>query len=223
MGEAWVRVHCFDFEGVLRLGEFTMPSDGESHSIWTRTAARIATGYVEIAQGNHEKALESFAEVRDYKITPKFFLHWHWRMHGALGVIEAWLSAGDFLNARREAEGFLESALLVADPNLQTLAWEVKSRVCRAERDFEAARECLARALAIQDTFEIPVSAWRVHATACELYSDAGESERADGHRARAKELIMTIADSFEQGEPLRESFLTAARVRRILGSVASA
>src|SRR6266850_524892 len=65
---------------------------------------------------------------------------------------------------------------------------------------------------------EIPVSAWRVHATAWDLYSHQREDESAEAHRARAKELIMKIADSFKQGEPLRESFLSAAPVRRIFG-----
>ena len=46
---------------------------------------------------------------------------------------------------------------------------------------------------------------------------------RAEGHRARAKEVIMRIADSFEQGEPLRESLLAAAPVRRIFGQAVSA
>ncbi len=223
MGEAWLRAHCFDFDGVHRLGEFTMPTDGESHAAWTRTAARIAAGYMEIAQGNHEKALESFAQIRDYEITPKFFLHWHWRMHAVIGTIEACLSAGNILNARREADGLLESALAVADPNLHALAWEINSRVCRAEKDSSGARECIAKALAIVDKREIPVSGWRVHATAWELYTEEGESEKAGRHRGRAQEMIMSMADSFEQGEPMRETFLAAAPVQRILSSAVSA
>jgi tetratricopeptide (TPR) repeat protein len=176
-----------------------------------------------IAQGNHERALESFAQIRDYTITPKFFLHWHWRMTARRGAIEAYLSAGDILNAAREAEGLLESALAVSDPNLRTLAWEIKSRVCMAEKDFNGARECIASALAILDKFEIPVSGWRVHATAWELYSAEGESERAGRHRLRAQEMIMSMADSFEQGEPLRKTFLSAAPVLRVFSSAVSA
>ena len=149
LGEAWLRLLCFDFAGVRRVAEITMSSDVESHAIWTRTAARIAAGYHEIAKGNHEKAWELFAEVRDYDITPKFFLHWHWRMHAALGATEARLSAGDIPNARREADGFLESALSVADPNLRAFAWEINSRVARAEGNARTARAHIENALAV--------------------------------------------------------------------------
>ena len=153
LGEAWLRLLCFDFEGVRRVAEITMSSDVESHAIWTKTAARMSSGYHEIAKGNHEKALEFFAQVRDYDITPKFFLHWHWRMHAQLGATEARLSAGDIQNARREADGFLESALSVADPNLRAFAWEINSRVARAEGNARLAREYLNHALAVLDTY----------------------------------------------------------------------
>src|SRR4029077_9390331 len=117
-----------------------------------------AAGYAEISRGNHEKAWKSFAEVRDHEITPKFFLHWHWRMHAELGATEARLSSGDIPNARREADGFLKSALAVADPNLRAFAWEINARVAKAERNERAAKEHIEKALAIVDKFEIPVT-----------------------------------------------------------------
>jgi DNA-binding winged helix-turn-helix (wHTH) protein len=222
LGEAWLRLLCFDFEGVRRLAEITMSCDVESHAIWTSTAARMSSGYHEIARGNHGKAWELFAQVRDYDITPKFFLHWHWRMHAQLGATEARLSAGDIQSARREADGFLGAALSVADPNLRAFAWEVNSRVARAERDGRMAREYLNNALAVLETFESPVT-WVVHRTAWDICMDEGDHEEAGRHRARAKEMIMTIADSFEPDEPLRECFLSVPPIRRVLEAAASA
>src|SRR5579871_168446 len=223
LGEAWVRLRCSDFEGVRRVSEITMPNDVESHAIWTRTAARVAAGYAEIVQGNHEKAWDWFAQVRDYGITPKFFLHWHWRMHAEMGATEARLSAGDLPNARREADGFLKSALSVADPNLRAFAWEINSRVARAERNGRAAREHIENALAVLEKYEVPVAGWQVHRTAGDLCEDEGNRARAEEHRARAKELIMKIASSFEPDEPLRETFLTAPPIRSLFWETASA
>ena len=216
LAEAWLRLLCFDFEGVRRVAEITMASDVEAHAIWTRTAARIAAGYAELFKGNHEKAWESFAEVRDYEITPNFFLHWHWRMHAELGATEACLSAGDIPKARREADGFLQSALSVADPNLRAFAWEINSRVARAETKTQKARECIDHALAVVDQFEIPVSGWQVQRTAWDICRDEGDHEKAETHRLGACKLIMKIADSFEPNEPLRASFLGVPPVRRI-------
>jgi hypothetical protein len=52
---------------------------------------------------------------------------------------------------------------------------------------------------------------------------DEGDHEKAEQHRARAKEMIMTIADSFEPHEPLRECFLSVPPIRRILEAATSA
>jgi DNA-binding winged helix-turn-helix (wHTH) protein/tetratricopeptide (TPR) repeat protein len=221
LGEAWLRLLCFDFEGVRRLAEITMSSDVESHAIWISTAVRMASGYHEIAKGNHAKACEFFAQVRDYDITPKFFLHWHWRMHAQLGATEARLCAGDLQSARREADGFMEAALSVAEPNLRAFAWEVNARVARAERDGRTARAYLNNALAVLDTFESPVT-WVVHRTAWDICRDEGDHQKARRHRVRAKQMIMTIADSFEPDEPLRECFLIVPPIRRILELAAS-
>jgi len=223
LGEAWLRLLCFDFAGVHRVAEVTMSSDVESHAIWSRTAARIAAGYEEITKDNYEKAWGLFAQVRDHDITPKFFLHWHWRMHAALGATEARLSAGDIPNARREADGLLESALSVTDPNLRAFAWEMNSRVARVEGHGREARAHIENALAVLDKLEIPVSGWQVHRTAGDLCEDEGDHAKANQHRARAQELIMKIADSFEPGEPLRASFLAVPQIHRLREQAASA
>jgi len=223
LAESWLRLLCFDFEGVRRVAEITMASDVESHAIWTRTAARISAGYADIFQGNHERAWQSFAEVRDYDITPKFFLHWHWRMHAELGATEARLSAGDLPQARREADEFLESALSVADPSLRAFAWEINSRVARAESNGRKAREQIDNALALVDKFEIPVAGWQVHRTAWDICRDEGDHAKAESHRLRASKLIMKIADSFERDEPLRACFLGVPPIRRIFEEATSA
>jgi DNA-binding winged helix-turn-helix (wHTH) protein/tetratricopeptide (TPR) repeat protein len=219
-GDAWLRLLCFDFEGVQRV---SVRIDAKEHAAWTRTVARIASGYEAFYQGRTEEALGQFAQVRDFQVTPRFFLHWRWRMHAVLGTIEALLGGGEIANAWREADAFLESALSVADPNMRALAWEIKARAARAASECDEARRCIESALPILEKFEIPVTAWQVHRTAWDLYADEGDRESADRHRARAIEIIKQLVDSFEQGDPLIESLLGAPPIRRILPRVASA
>jgi hypothetical protein len=123
-------------------------------------------------------------------------------------MAEARLQAGDITGAHREADEALSSTVSAADPNMRALAWEMKSRVARAENDFNSARECVDRALAVLYRFDIPVPAWCPQQCR-NLYVDSGivkgladisACERAD----------YGIADSFEHDEPLRESLLTA-------------
>jgi DNA-binding winged helix-turn-helix (wHTH) protein/tetratricopeptide (TPR) repeat protein len=220
--EAWLRLLCTDFDGVRRLSRLIMRSNAEQHAVRARTIALVASGYAELFAGRLEQALQCFADVRDFRVTPKFFLHWHWRMHADLGSAEAWLSSGNVANACREAESFLQSASSVADPNMRVLAWEVRSRVALAEKNLDYARQCIDNALAIVDQFDIPVVAWRVHTTASDLYVYQEHRERAAAHRTRARELVMRITDTFDEGEPLRESFLSSPLVRRIFEDVAS-
>jgi predicted ATPase len=214
--EVWLRGICFDYEGVRRVAESSMRNDAEHHALRVRTIGLVASGYGSILQCHQHEALQCFAQVRDSKSTPRFLLHWYWRTLARHGTAEAHLSAGDVVNARAEADGFLQSALSTADPGMQTLGWELKSRVASAENNHAAAGQYINNALAIADSRQIPVVAWRVHATAWDWYRGTQENEKAEGHRARAQELIMKMADSFEPGEPLRESLLAAAPVRRL-------
>ncbi len=131
-GDAWLHLLCFDFDGVQRVSQIRARSDEEEHAAWTTTVSRMASGYVELYRGNAGEALRYFAKVRDFEVTPRFFLHWRWRMQAALGTIEARLNAGEVAHARREADEFLESALSVAEPNMRALAWEIKARAATA-------------------------------------------------------------------------------------------
>jgi tetratricopeptide (TPR) repeat protein len=96
---------------------------------------------------NYDRAIECFAEVLDLEKTPKFFLHWLWRMSAQLGLSDAWLQAGNLANARLHADAFLRSALSTADPNVRALAWELQARIAMAEQNLRAQSKQLKRDL----------------------------------------------------------------------------
>jgi hypothetical protein len=138
-------------------------------------------------------------------------------MHAQLGMANSWLAGRNLVNARAAADRFLESALSTADPNLQALAWESEARVAMAEMNWNQAEENIKQGLTISDNGDIPVTAWRVHATAWDLQRHLKNVKSAESHRNRAEAEILTLANSFEPDEPLRQSFLAAAPVRQIL------
>ena len=140
-----------------------------------RAIGGIASGYAALEQGKYDDASRSFAEVLDPKETPKFFLHWYWRMHAELGLGNVWLASGNLRKARVDADRFLQSALSTAEPNLHALAWEVGARVAMAEKDWKGAEEKIEKGLAVLHKFEIPTTAWRVHATRSDLYRTGKE------------------------------------------------
>jgi len=227
--EAWLRTLVLDFDGTQRICETILKAKAEYPTGQPGTIARIAAGYsrvatayVELDRQEYDHAIEHFRQVRNPELTPKFFLHWIWRMTAQLGLSNVWLLSGNALNARLEADLFLESALSTADPHLQALAWEMKTRVAMSEQDWMGAREFVQQALAIVEKFEVLVAAWQVHATAWQLYLHTRDDKPAEANRERAEACILKIANSFTRDEPLRASFLSAPPIARVLGASAN-
>jgi tetratricopeptide (TPR) repeat protein len=214
--EAWLRTTLLDFAGARELCE-GMAARGTA--FWrgpSQSIGGVASGYVALEEGKYDDASHSFANVLDPKETSKFFLHWYWRMTAQLGLSNVWLASGNLRKARLEADRFLESALATDEPNLQALAWDVDARVAVAQKHWEAAEEKIEKGLAVLQAFEIPTTAWRVHATRSDLYRQAKNDAAAEVHRARAEGIILALANSFAHDDPVRTAFLAAAPVRRI-------
>jgi tetratricopeptide (TPR) repeat protein len=220
--EAWLQILCCNCDGLRRSSASLMGSEAGQHNAQARTVAMVAAGYAELYEEKYGKALECFTQVCDSRITPGFFLQWYWRLHGRFGMAEAHLQAGDLFRAQNDAQDFLESALSAGDPTMHALAWEINSRVASTKKDHGSARECIDKALAILDKFDVPIVSWRVYRTAWDLCISE-ESLKAEEYRARAKEVIRRLENSFELEEPLRESLMRAAEVRHILGQAVSA
>ena len=83
--------------------------------------------------------------------------------------------------------------------------------------DDRRARTCIDSALSAMEGFEVPLAAWRVHASAAEVERRLG-NERAEGrHRSLGRSTVLALADSLEDYERLRETFLAAPSVRAII------
>jgi hypothetical protein len=135
----------------------------------------------------------------------------------AAGLTELWLAKGDRARAQLEAERFLEISSATEERTFQGLAWEVNARIALANRDPDRAQECIARALSTLQGFEAPLAAWRVHATAADIAEESGDLQSARSHGDLSQATILQLANSLSEREPLREIFLSAATVARIL------
>ncbi|HYS14482.1 MAG TPA: hypothetical protein VEN28_14320, partial [Burkholderiaceae bacterium] len=183
--EAWLRTLVMDFAGAQRVCDELM-----RRSVYptgqAQTIGRLAAGFEALDQGRNDEGLRCFEHVRDPMQTPKFFLHWYWRLHAHVGLTRAWLQSGHVTNARREADGLVEAACATADPNLQALAWDTRAQVAIAESNWNDARHSIGYALAALRSTDTPTSAWRVHGTAWDLHRRAGQRDVAAAHRASA-------------------------------------
>jgi DNA-binding winged helix-turn-helix (wHTH) protein/tetratricopeptide (TPR) repeat protein len=215
--EAWLRTVVLDFAGARELCEGMAALSAATQ--WrgpSESIGGVASGYVALEQGKYDAAARSFTAVLDPKQAPKFFLHWCWRLTAQLGLVDVGLASGDLRSARRDADRFVQSALATAEPNLNALAWDADARVAMAEKNWQGAEEKIEKGLAVLQAFDIPTTAWRLHATRCDLYRHAKNDDAAETHRARAEAIIVALASSFAPEEPLRHTFLAAEPIRRI-------
>jgi DNA-binding winged helix-turn-helix (wHTH) protein/tetratricopeptide (TPR) repeat protein len=213
--EAWLRTLTMDFAGAQRVCDELIRGSvyptGQANAI-----GRLAAGLEALEEQHFDEARRCFEVVRDPAATPKFFLHWYWRIHAHVGLTRAWLHSGDLANAKREAARLIEAALSTADPNLQMLAWDTSAQVAIADQNWSDAAQSIDRALAALKRAETPTSAWRVHATASDLHQKTRQPAGAAAHHASARAHIAALADSLEADEPLRRTLLNAPDVRRV-------
>ncbi len=92
--EAWLHTLGFDFVGARQLCESLMRTREDVPPAQLETIARLASGYIELEHGRYDQAARYFEEIRDCEVTPKFFLHWYWRMQAQLGLTHVRLASG---------------------------------------------------------------------------------------------------------------------------------
>jgi len=226
---AWLHLQAMDFAGVLALCNSALPLVGDPglgpppddsapyrFGLWKRL---FLMGSAEMALGNYESALEHLLAARADMDRPGPTCTWYWRMPLEHALAELWLAKGDLAQARQQAERCLAITLASAEHMWQALAWEVNARVAAAERDPTKAQDYISKGLSAMEGFEVPLAAWRVHATAFDLYRNSGERSLAERHLALSRDTIMKLADSLPAEAPLRRTFLSAPTIRRILGN----
>ena len=219
--QAWLHLNALDFRGALAI---CRPALALLRDPAFRTApgqlrrALILSGSASAALGDHARALEDFSTAASEMDRQAVRLDWYWRMPLAAGLTELWLAKGERVRAQLEAKRLLDISLATAERTWQGLAWEANARVALANGNYERARDCIGRAVSTVRGFEVPLAAWRAHATAAHIEKESGNLESARSHRDLSRATILRLANSFPQEERLRETFLSAPAVARILG-----
>jgi hypothetical protein len=215
---AWIHLHAMDFPGVLAICASIFPALGDPAVTSGLRICRVLAGVAETALGHHARALEHLVTAREEMDRQMVLRDWYWRMPLEAALTDLWLAQGDLAQARPQAERFLQVTLATAERTWQALAWDANTRVAMAASSMARAHECLANALSTMEGFEVPLAAWRVHATAAALYAGPGNRVAVERHCAHSRATILRLANSLAAEEPLRTTFLSAPAVAHILG-----
>ena len=227
LDQAWLHLHALDFRSVLEICRSvlvllqvpavrTAPGQPIGYPVELRRAL-IFSGSASAAVGDCARALEDLSSAANDMDRQTVRFDWYWRLPLAAGLTELSLAKGDHVRARLEAERFLDRALATEERTWQGLAWEINSRVALAERDHARANDCIAKAVSTVQGFEVPLAAWKVHATAALIEEEWGSLESARSHRNLSRTTILRLANSLPEQEPLRKIFLSAPAVARVL------
>jgi DNA-binding winged helix-turn-helix (wHTH) protein len=215
--QAWVHLQALDFSGVLAICESVLSSlEGSARSPWRRLC-RALTAAAEVATGSYKPAMENLAAVTEEMAQQTVIHDWYSDMLLQSAITELWLAKGDLRRARVEAERFLHVTQNTAERTWQALAWESNARVAIAEHSPRQAQDCIANALSTMQGFEVPLAAWRVHATAAIFFDSTGSTEQSYRHCELSRATILKLADSLTGEGSLRQTFLSAPDVSEIL------
>jgi len=214
---AATHLYALDFAGVLAICESVSPWVVHPAREIDRRMLLTLTGLAETALGCHASALERFSRARAEMDRCGVVFSWHLRLMVEQGLTDCLLATGDLRRARAHAERFLDLTLAAADRTSQALAWEVNARLAMMEADLGRAADCIDKAVATMDDFEVPLANWRVQATAAECSERAGDVRAAKRHRQLSRATILELANSLAPADPLRSTFLSAPAVRVVL------
>jgi hypothetical protein len=215
---AWVHFHAMDFAGVVAICASAFPAAGASARPSVLRFCQVLAGAAETALGHHGRALEHLQTAREAMERQMVIFDWYRRMPLELAFTNLRLATGDLPQARPQAARLLDVTLATAERTWQALAWDANARVARAAHDLERAHACIAQALATMEGIEVPLAAWRVHATAAELHELTSNNGMAAHHRALSRATILQLAQSLPADAPLRNTFLSAPAVAKVLG-----
>ena len=107
-----------------------------------------------------------------------------------------WLAKGDVAQARPQAEAFSEDFVDDRRTRMASAGLGGECRVAMGEPDLMRAHDSIAKWISAMGGFEVPPAAWRVHATAFELYRNSGDRALAERHLALSRATIMKLANS---------------------------
>jgi tetratricopeptide (TPR) repeat protein len=206
-----------DYTGARDLCDALLPLVADSaRRPWRRFALTFA-GWAEVGLHNHERALEHLLAAKQEMDSHTVINDWYIRIMVQAALTELRLAQGDLPRAVEEGETFLAVACATAERTWQALAWEANARIAMAVGEPERAQDCITKALAAMDGFEVPLAEWRVHATAAQLSELHGQLDAAKHHRERSRATVLRLADSLPEDEPLRATFLSAPPISTIV------
>ena len=218
LARAWVLLNACDFAGACENTETLLPELDQPVQASLRRFCLAVRGAAEVGAGRYASGEAHLLAAREEMARQPVLVDWYWSLMVQWGLTNLWLARGDLPRAREEGDRLLAEAAASAERTWQALAWETNARVAFASGDPRLAQDRIERGLGALDAVEAPVAAWQACATAAAVSRAMGDATGAREHARRSRQVILGLAASLEPYEELRQTFLAAPAVARVVG-----
>jgi DNA-binding winged helix-turn-helix (wHTH) protein/tetratricopeptide (TPR) repeat protein len=219
LNEARVHEEAGDFVWARDAGAYGIEQGRAMPLPYAQLVGSVVLGFAQLGLGQARQAFESFNHLDRRLEQEHLLMDWIWQIPLRLGFSEYCLRQGEFPRARQEAERLCALAAQPGEHTYLALGRRMLAETAMAQREWEEAEKAVTLALAGLDGVEAPLAEWRVAATAAQLAEQRRRKAEARRYWSRSASVIQRLADSFERGDPLRQTFLTQPLVQKVLTS----
>jgi tetratricopeptide (TPR) repeat protein len=205
---AWLHEQAGDFASARALCEHVLAQAQETQHTTGYFFSLLLLGCAHHGLGQAEHAWHCFNAILQQIEHDPDALEWIFQLPLRYALSEYWLSQAAFDPARQEAERLCELAAQPGERTYLALGKSVLAKIALAEQQWELAEAELSQALAVLEGADVPLAAWRVYATAAQLYEQRGHSTEAKQYWTRSAAVCTRLADSLGNTLELRQSLL---------------
>lgn len=215
---AWLYQEAYDFEQARALCEpaaqYARSSPQESGQLLFKSL--IVSGLTYTGLEQWQQASACFDEITAHLSSERWVMDWILNAPLHYGLAECRFRQGDLDHAQHTAELLCELTSLVPERTYLALGHRLLADVAMSRRDWHQAEAQLTCALSALKAASAPLAQWRVYATAARFYEQRRSRSKAKSYWARSAAVLHQLADSLDQADGLRHTFLNHPAVQAI-------
>jgi tetratricopeptide (TPR) repeat protein len=212
---AWLHEQAGDFVQARALSAQGFARSREVKHQYNQILSRLLLGKAHLGLGEYEQAFQYLSKITDRP--GRVVMDWILRMPFLLSLSEYWFAQREYKRAREETERLCEIAAQPGERTYLALGRRMLAEIALVQRRQEDAEQEVTLAFAVLDGVEAPLAEWRVHTTAARLAEQRRRKDQARTHWERSKAVVLRLADSLDQDNALRQTFLACPAVQEVL------
>jgi tetratricopeptide (TPR) repeat protein len=202
---AWLHVEACDFAGAKTYCEEAPSENSGPWATYISAHFSAIRGRALLGLGDYKGAIRCFEFFFQAEKNESLPLSRNYSFPACQGACEAWLSLGEFGKARHYAQRLHDLSAGAPENTYLALSYSLFAEIAIKENVLDEADSQIAEALAIVESTEIPLAAWRAYATAAKFYHLRGEALRANECEFKKQSAVEKLLASLQDADPLRK------------------